>query len=85
MKYVLQPASKFFSANVGDTISWRGDFSAHPLSATLVPAGAMAFSNFTGSQFDYVIKVPGTYRYQCNVHFSIGMVGSFTATAAVAE
>jgi|GEM_PF-6876220 plastocyanin len=76
--FVYSPSQ--LNADVGDTISWRGDFSVHPLSSTSVPSGAAAFSNSSGTQFDYVIKVAGSYRYQCDVHFSIGMVGSFTVT-----
>jgi len=65
---------------IGDTIEWQGNFSFHPLSSTTIPAGAPAWHNGTGSVFDYVATLPGTYNYQCDNHFSFGMVGTFTAT-----
>jgi plastocyanin len=70
------------NANIGDTISWRGDFSMHPLSSTSVPQGAATFSNSTGTEFNYVIIVPGTYQFRCDFHFAAGMVGSFTAASS---
>ena len=73
------------SVLVGDTVTWEGDFSVHPLSSTSVPAGASSFHNTSGTAFSYVITVAGTYDYQCDVHFSLGMVGSFTATLTDVE
>jgi plastocyanin len=78
--YSYSPSS--FSATVGDTVKWEGDFSVHPLSSTSVPATAQAWQNGSGTSFTYVIKVAGTYNYRCDIHFSSGMVGSFTATAS---
>ncbi len=69
--------SSFF-ANVGDTVRWIGDFTVHPLSSTTIPPGASSWHNDTGTSFDYVIPVAGTYNYQCDVHAPL-MVGSFTA------
>lgn len=71
---------KEFSAKVGDTVLWSGDFSAHPLSSASIPKGAQSWHNVTGALFSYTIKVAGTYHYQCDVHFGMGMVGSFEAT-----
>jgi plastocyanin len=73
------------SVSVGDTIEWQGDFSTHPLSSTTIPATAASWHNGSGTVFDYVVMVPGTYNYQCDVHFSFGMVGSFVATATGVE
>lgn len=70
------------SVSVGDTLKWEGDFGVHPLSSTSVPAGALNFLQSSGSVFSYVVTVAGTYQYQCDVHFSLGMVGSFTASPA---
>ena len=68
------------NVSVGDTITWEGDFNMHPLSSTSVPTGANSFSNLSGSgSFSYVVKLAGTYSYQCNIHYSLGMIGSFTA------
>jgi plastocyanin len=69
------------SVNVGDTVSWRGDFHEYPLSSLSVPPGAAGFSNFSGDQFDYVVKTAGTYRYQSNMPHSLAMIGSFVATS----
>jgi plastocyanin len=70
------------SVNVGDTVSWRGDFHENPLSSLSVPAGAAGFSSFSGGQFDYVVKTAGTFRYQSNMPHSLAMIGSFVATSA---
>jgi plastocyanin len=67
------------SVAVGDTIQWKGDFSTHPLSSTIIPDGAAPWHNGTGTLFSYVVGVPGTYQYHCDNHFSLGMVGSFNA------
>lgn len=75
--FAYSPAS--FSVSVGDTVRWQGSFEFHPLSSTSVPAGAAAWQNSGGVFFDYVVLVPGTYTYQCDVH-APSMSGSFTAT-----
>ncbi|MDP4199323.1 MAG: T9SS type A sorting domain-containing protein [Bacteroidota bacterium] len=71
------------SVNVGDVIVWSGDFTNHPLSSTSVPAGASSFQMTSGgvTTFSYTVTTPGSYAYHCNIHFSFGMVGSFTASA----
>jgi plastocyanin len=76
--FTYSPSS--FSAKVGDTVKWEGAFSTHPLSSTSVPATAQSFSASSGTSFSYVIMVAGTYNYHCDIHFSLGMTGSFTAT-----
>jgi plastocyanin len=70
------------TVSVGDTIVWQGDFGVHPLSSTSVPPGAASFHNTSGTSFSYRVTAAGTYNYQCDVHFGIGMVGSFTAVIA---
>ncbi len=70
------------SVSTGDTVVWSAVFSNHPLQSTSVPATAQAFGPInTGTTFSYVVVVAGTYNYQCNVHGSMGMTGTFTATA----
>jgi plastocyanin len=71
--------------SVGDTIEWEGDFGMHPLSSTSVPTGAATFHQGSGSVFTYVVTVAGTYHYQCDVHATSGMTGSFTALATGVE
>jgi plastocyanin len=79
---VYSPAT--FTAIVGDTVVWSGDFTMHPISSTTIPAGATTWHNATGTTFSYVIRVAGTYNYQCDFHISQGMIASFTAaTSAV--
>jgi hypothetical protein len=43
--------------------------------------GAASFNKTSGSSFSYKVAVAGTYQYHCNVHFTLGMAGSFTAAA----
>ena len=70
------------TVTVGDTIRWQGDFTFHPLSSTTIPSNATAWHSASGTQFDYPVKSPGVYNYQCDVHFSLGMTGTFTSTPA---
>jgi len=70
------------SVSVGDTIEWEGDFITHPLSSTSVPTGAQKFNQGTGNLFRYAVIVAGSYQYECEVHFSSGMIGSFTASSS---
>ena len=67
------------SVNVGDTVTWVGDFAAHPLSAVSVPTDAAWFHVATGTSFSYVVLKAGTYNYQCDFHALDGMTGLFTA------
>ncbi len=71
------------SVSVGDTLRWQGDFETHPLRSTTIPAGAQSWTNSIGTAFFYVVQIPGSYLYQCEVH-APEMSGSFTATAATA-
>jgi plastocyanin len=82
--YFFSPDS--FSAHVGDTVTWQGNFSMHNTVSESIPAGAAAWnhgltSGTTDTAFSYVIKVAGTYHYECTVHVSLGMVGVFTVAA----
>jgi plastocyanin len=69
------------NASIGDTIKWEGSFSTHPLSSTTIPTGAASWHNATGTTFSYVITKEGMYHYQCDVHVSLGMVGTITVVA----
>jgi plastocyanin len=82
--YFFSPNS--FSAQVGDTVTWQGDFSMHNTTSESIPAGAAPWSygSTSDTTFSYVIKVAGTYHYECTFHVSLGMVGLFTVTAASA-
>jgi plastocyanin len=73
--FVYSPST--FSAKIGDTVEWQGAFATHPLSSTTIPAKAASWHAASGTSFSYIITQPGTYNYHCDIHFSIGMVGSF--------
>ncbi|MGA2506461.1 MAG: plastocyanin/azurin family copper-binding protein [Chitinispirillaceae bacterium] len=79
---VFSPSS--FTARVGDTVTWVGDFTMHTTTSTSVPAGAATwnFGPTSATSFSYAIKVAGTYNYECAIHVSLGMVGSFTASSS---
>lgn len=81
---VFSPSS--FTARVGDTVTWVGDFTMHTTTSTSVPAGAATwnFGPTSATSFSYAIKVAGTYNYECAIHVSLGMVGSFTASPSAA-
>jgi plastocyanin len=73
------------NVNVGDVIHWVWLNGTHTTSSRTIPIGAASWdSPLTSSQttFDYTVTVAGTYNYACNIHESMGMVGSFTAIAA---
>lgn len=77
--YAYSP--KTLPVAVKDTITWVGDFSFHPLGSLTIPAGAIPFANSSGTDFQYVVSVAGTYNYECQNHgVTDGMVGSFTAS-----
>ena len=73
------------AVTVGDTVTWQGTFSSHPLSSTSIPQGAVSFHNGSGSSFAYVVQVSGNYNYECDFHASSGMTGSFSATISSVE
>ncbi len=78
--YSYSPANA--TIMVGDTVTWLGDFSSHPLSTTAIPSGATAVIHVNiGTSYSYVVTEPGSYSYQCDTHFNLGMTGSFTANA----
>ncbi len=74
---VYSPGS--LTVKVGDTVTWEGDFSVHPLvsgASCGMPDGK--FSNSTGTSFSHTFTVAGTYPYYCSVHCASGMTGSVT-------
>jgi len=78
------------NVKVGDTIIWLGYFGAadpyHRLQSEVIPANAETFGPITmGQSFTYVVKVAGTYNYECLNHCcgTLGnMQGVFTAASA---
>ncbi len=75
--FTYSPSS--LTVNVGDTVTWEGNFAVHPLVSGATcgqPDGK--FSNSSGSSFSYTFTAPGTYPYYCNVHCGQGMTGVVT-------
>jgi plastocyanin len=73
------------TVQVGDTITWHGDFTMHPLASFVLPDGATAFQNSAGTSFSYVVAAAGDYRYRCLSHSTPdgqGMSGIFSAGSA---
>jgi len=64
---------------VGDTIVWKGDFSALNMVSTSVPAGAQSISVNSGQSFTYIVEVAGTYYTQNNIWASLGMRDTIAA------
>lgn len=77
--FAYNPAE--ITVEVGDIITWNGNFGTHPLESVNVPAGAQSFFNNTGTTFSYTIEVPGNYTYHCTIH-SV-MTGIIMANASV--
>jgi plastocyanin len=68
--YSYTPAND--TANVGDTASFSGDFTRHPL----VWSGGQFTSTTSGGSRQFTFTTPGTYAYYCAVHVdSRGMKG----------
>jgi plastocyanin len=77
--YFYSPAST--TVAIGDTVTWQGDFAAHPLSTTAIPGGAQAIISVAiGTTYSYHVMVAGSYSYHCDAHYLQGMTGNFTAT-----
>ncbi len=77
--------STILTVRIGDTIHWEWKNGFHTTTSTSIPAGAATWdAPITSSTmtFNYVPTVLGTYNYKCTPHESMGMVGSFTVTAA---
>ena len=66
---------------VGDTISWTWTSGTHTTTSVTIPAGAAAWNVSMDNlhpTFIYVVTIPGTYNYQCNIHVAMGMTGVIT-------
>ena len=67
------------TVNLGDTVKWVLAGGSHTSTSTSVPSGAATWDHtLSSTPFIYVPTVVGTYAYQCNFHFSMGMTGTFT-------
>ena len=69
---------------VGDTIRWVWVSGSHTTTSTTIPAGAASWDHLitiSNTSYEYHVTIAGNYSYKCTPHVSMGMVGSFTATA----
>jgi len=74
-----QFSPKTVNAVVGDKIEWVWVNGKHTTTSTSIPNNANPWDksiNKNHQMFTYTVKQAGTYKYQCNFHFSIGMVGT---------
>lgn len=74
-----------FTAVTGDTITWVWINGNHTSTSTNIPLGALpwnAMINQNNTSYSYVVSVTGIYDYQCNFHYTMGMVGHFTVVGS---
>ncbi len=73
---------------VGDSVTWRGAFSSHPLQEVDGPDSDNpvdgGFGNSTGTTYTHKFDAPGVHYYLCTIHgtFGGGMRGSVTVNDA---
>ncbi|MFB6118810.1 plastocyanin/azurin family copper-binding protein [Halosegnis sp.] len=72
-----------FTISTGDTVRWEWDSAGHNVSPEQTPSGADWSGKDddtydAGTTYAYTFDVAGEYKYHCDPHQSIGMVGSFT-------
>jgi len=83
----FQFKAKTVNAKVGDTIIWIWKTGIHTTTSTSVPLNAKTWNKPIDSahkRFQYILKKAGTYKYQCNFHFTLGMKGTIIVSAALA-
>jgi plastocyanin len=72
--------SALTNVNIGDTIKWIWVSGSHTVTSETIPGGAATFNfsmNSSSPSAKYIVKVAGTYNYQCDFHAGEGMIGSF--------
>lgn len=80
----FQFTSATLNVVIGDVIHWEWVNGTHTTTSVSVPPGAASWDSpmdATHTTFDYTVTQAGVYSYQCNFHFSFGMVASITASA----
>ena len=81
--FTFSPAS-ITDVIVGDTMRWVWVSGSHTTTSTTIPASAPSWDhpiNSSNTSFEYIVTIAGSYNYKCTPHASMGMVGSFIATA----
>ena len=65
--------------NIGDTVRWTNTSGFHNVNATTVdfPNNPDNFGNSIAASwtFNHIFTISGTYEYQCDAHYSMGMTG----------
>ncbi len=82
--FVFTPAS-MTGVVTGDTVMWMWVSGVHTTTSEGIPSTATTWNaqmTSTSTTFMYVPKVAGTYNYECTIHATMGMVGSFTVTGS---
>jgi plastocyanin len=82
----FQFSPKTVNAVVGDKIKWVWVNGKHTTTSTTIPNNVNSWDkpiNKNHKTFTYTVKKAGTYQYQCNFHFSLGMVGTIKVTRAL--
>ncbi len=81
--FQFNPAT--ITANIGDTLEWDYVGGFHTTTSLSVPAGAASWDapmNAAGDTFQYVLKIAGTYNYDCTIH-PAQMIGTITVNGAL--
>src|SRR4051812_6589273 len=74
-----------FSITVGDTIVWQWVNGAHTTTSTAIPISAIPWmESIDGShqRYIYVPEKEGSYDYQCDYHYAMGMTGHFNVQSS---
>lgn len=91
VKHTILVGNFFFNpvnltgVNPGDTVRWQWQAGTHTTTSSTIPVGAAPWDELITSSiqsYEYVPLITGTYDYVCTPHVAMGMVGSFTVTAA---
>ena len=80
--FTFSPSS--ITIQQGDTVRWIKTTGLHNVAETsAVPVFRSGNPVSTAFTYDFAFAAPleGTYSYQCDVHFSLGMVGTVTVEA----
>ncbi len=80
--YSFSPAS--IEIQVGDAVKWTNNQGSHNVNGTIQtnPANPLSFGNNVGEDWTYTFTFTqaGTYKYQCDPHVAMGMVGEVIVT-----
>jgi plastocyanin len=67
----MQFSPSCMSIQVGQTVTWNGDFSDHPLEPMPSVADDPIMDVTSGTTASYTFTAPGTYGYDCAMHPSV--------------